>query len=287
VPETGAWVAYHAGMRFEPNLSMLFTDLPLLARPAAAASAGFDAAELWWPFEEPDPGPSRLDGLVDAFETAGLGLACLNFYAGDLAAGSRGLLAIPGAEAAFRANVDVAVGLAERLGCRVLNALYGRRLPGTSADLSDGLAIQNLAIAVTAADRIGARVVVEAVNPVEQPGYGLPHVDDAAAFLDRARDATGAEAWLSFDAYHVLMAGDDLAGSVDRHGDRIAHVQLADVPGRHEPGSGTMDVAGLLRRLDGLGYRGWVGLEYVPSVESGASLRQAMAVLAPLSGASD
>jgi hydroxypyruvate isomerase len=266
-------------MRFEPNLSILFTELPLLERPAAAAAAGFEAAELWWPFEEAEPAPARIDALVAAFRAADLTLACLNFHAGDMAAGDRGVLAVPGADAGFQANVEVAVELADRLGCRTLNALYGRRSPGSDAQLDDEQAARNLALAVRAAERIGARIVVEAINPVDVPGFGLPGVADAASFLDRAREHVGAEAWLSFDAYHAAMAGEDLDELVDRFGARIAHVQLADVPGRHEPGTGGLDFLGLLRRLDGIGYTGWVGLEYVPTTESAVSLRQTVAAL--------
>jgi len=268
------------GMRFEPNLSILFTELPLLERPAAAAAADFEAAELWWPFDEAEPATERIEALVDAFESAGLTLACLNFHAGDMGAGDRGLLAVHGADAAFHANIEVAVDIAARLGCRVLNALYGRRQPGSDAELSDEQAVRNLARAVAAAERIGARVVVEAINPVDVPGFGLPSVADAAAFLDRARDDTGAEAWLSFDAYHAAMAGEDLDELVDRFGDRIGHVQLADVPGRHEPGTGRLDLASLLGRLESMGYAGWVGLEYVPTMASTASLRHTLAALA-------
>jgi hydroxypyruvate isomerase len=263
-------------MRFEPNLSILFTELPLEERPAAAAAAGFDAAELWWPFRGPEPEAAAVDGLVGAFESAGLRLACLNFDAGDMAAGDRGLLAVAGAEARFRANIDVAVELADRLGCRTINALYGSVRTG---ELRDDLAIDNLTRAVAAASRIGARVVIEAINPVDNPGYGLPAVAEVVAFLDRVRDRTGAEGWISFDAYHAAMAGEQLPDLVARHGGRFAHVQLADVPGRHEPGTGSMDMAGLLGDLEAIGYDGWVGLEYVPTTDSATSVATTMTTL--------
>jgi hydroxypyruvate isomerase len=266
-------------MRFEPNLSMIFTELPLVERPAAAAAAGFEAAELWWPFAEPVPDETRIDELAEAFESAGIGLACLNTFGGDLSNGDRGILSVPGRAQEFSDNLAVAVELAGRLGCRTINTLYGRHWPGSTEDLDEHLAIESLRLAVRAADAIGARVIVEAINPVDIPGYGLPTVTAAVAFLDKARDA-GVEAWLSFDVYHAAMAGESLDGLIDRYVDRIGHVQLADVPGRHEPGSGDIDFAGMLGRLEDGGYDGWVGLEYAPSMDSAQSLRRSMAALA-------
>jgi len=266
-------MAYHRrGMRFEPNLSILFTELPLLERPAAAAAAGFEAAEIWWPFDEPDPPGARIDELIRAFDGAGVVLACLNFYAGDFGAGERGLISVPGEQARFRANVEVAVELAGKLHCGTLNALYGNRAVDATPDRQEALAIENLAAAVNAARRIGAQVVVEALNRVEYPRYGLHSVDQVVTFLDRVHDASGVVARCSLDVYHAAMTGDRLVESVARHGDRIGHVQLADVPGRHEPGTGTIDFPSVLDALERQGYEGWVGLEYIPSSESGASL---------------
>jgi hydroxypyruvate isomerase len=260
-------------MRLEPNLSMLFADLPLLQRPAAAAAAGCEAAELWWPFDEPVPAQARIDELVDAFDEAGVSLACLNFFGGDLARGDRGILSVPGREQELRDNVDVTVDLARRLGCRTLNALYGNRIETIAIEPQEALATEHLALLGAAAGTIGATVIIEALNPVDAPGYGLHHADQALAFLDHARTATGVEARLSFDVYHVVMAGDDPRAIIDAHGARIGHVQLADVPGRHEPGTGSIDFEAILSSLAEHGYEGWVGLEYSPTQDSGASIR--------------
>ena len=227
------------GMRFEPNLSMLFTELPLLERPAAAAAAGFKAAELWWPFDGPEPPGAQVDELADAFAAAGMDFACLNLYGGDFSTGERGLTSVPGSEAVFRANLDPAMELVGRLRCRTINALFGNRDPESTPARQAGLAIENLALAAAAAARFGAQLVVEALNPVEYPRYGLNQSADVIAFLDRAR-AAGVEARCSFDLYHVVMGGEDPVAIVARHADRIGHVQVADVPGRHEPGTGTV-----------------------------------------------
>lgn len=273
-------MVYHRLMRFEPNLSMLFTELPLLERPAAAASVGFDAAELWWPFDAADPGQGPLDALALAFEDAGLRLACLNFFGGDFSAGERGALSVPRYRDAFQANVPCAVRLADRLRCGTLNALYGDTTENVPREAAEALAIDNLAGAVDAARRIGAKVVVETLNPMEFPSYGLHRVADVLAFLDRARDQRGVVAWCSFDMYHAALSGDAVDELIERHADRFGHVQIADVPGRREPGTGSIDFPGLLGRLRTQGYDGWVGLEYTPTSDSASSLRRTMARLA-------
>jgi hydroxypyruvate isomerase len=266
-------------MRFEPNLSMLFTELPLLERPAAVAAAGFAAAELWWPFDVPEPPVSQLEELAAAFEAAGITLACLNLYGGDFSTGERGLTSVPGADARFRANLAPAADLAGRLRCPTINALYGNRDAESTPARQEALAIENLALAAAAASRIGAGLVVEALNAAEYPRYGLNRSADVVAFLDRAR-AAGVEASVSFDVYHVVMGGEDPIAFVAEHADRIGHVQVADVPGRHEPGTGTVDLAAILSAIERTGYAGWVGFEYVPSMDSEASVRQALDRLA-------
>jgi hydroxypyruvate isomerase len=271
-------------MRFEPNLSMLFTELPLLERPAAVATLGFEAAELWWPFEGPEPPSADIDAVAAAFEAAGIGLACLNLYGGDFSTGERGLTSVPGAEDRFRANLPAAMELAGRLRCPTINALYGNRDPRSTAAEQEALAIENLMLAEDAASRIGAKLVVEALNAVEYPRYGVSTSADVVAFLDRARTA-GVDARVSFDLYHVVMGGEDPLAFAARHADRIGHVQVADVPGRHEPGTGGVDLASILDAIDRSGYAGWVGFEYIPSMESRPSLELAMARLAPASAA--
>ncbi|MFD5459409.1 TIM barrel protein, partial [Streptomyces olivaceus] len=147
-----------ADQRFNVNLSILFTELPLLERPAAAAAAGFTAVELWWPWiDSPTPEQSELDALKAAVEDAGVRLTGLNFYAGRLPGPDRGALSIPGEESdRFRANIDVAAGFAGSLGCTALNALYGNRVDGVDPAEQDRLALENLALAAREDDRIGA-----------------------------------------------------------------------------------------------------------------------------------
>ncbi|WP_424890412.1 TIM barrel protein [Streptomyces sp. XH2] len=251
--------------RFAVNLSMLFTGLPLLERPAAAAAAGFDAVEMWWPWPAtPTPSDRELGALRRALDDAGTRLVGLNFYAGQLPGPDRGALSVPGAESArFRANLAVAAGFAASLGCTALNALYGNRVAGADPRVQDALALENLVRAAEAADRVGAQVLVEALNPVESPAYPVTGSAAAVALTERVNEATGlGNARFLMDLYHLATAGEDVAAAISAYGKTCGHVQLADAPGRGAPGTGVLDVPGLLARLDGAGYAGWVGLEY-------------------------
>jgi hydroxypyruvate isomerase len=243
-------------MRFCVNVSILFTEHPLLDRFAAAREAGFDAVELWWPRGE-DPGEVRA-----AIEDAGVDVIGLNFDAGDMPAGERGLISDPARRDEFRANVPVALELAAAVGCKSLNALAGHRLPGMELTEQLELACDNVRFAADAAQEQGARVLIEAVNTIENGPYLFPTTRTAADFVR----ATGHPAVaLQYDAYHMQRMEGDLTATVERHIGGIAHVQIADSPGRGEPGTGEINFDYFLRRLEELGYEGHVGLEYKPS----------------------
>ena len=254
--------------RFDVNLSMLLTEHPLLERPQRAAAEGFDAVELWWPFESPVPPDRDLDALAGAVEDAGVTLVCLNFDAGDMAAGDRGLLSDPARSDRFQANVDVTVHLAQRLDCRVLNALYGNRVDGVDPAAQDDLAAENLALAAAAAGRVGATVVVEAVNGYDNPRYPLQRTADVLRVLDRVEASSGQRLGLCADLYHVARMGDDPVAVVTTHRQRIGHVQIADVPGRHQPDTGRLPFDPVFDALAAGGYDGYVGLEYIPQGSS-------------------
>ncbi|MEE1764557.1 TIM barrel protein [Streptomyces sp. SP18BB07] len=253
--------------RYTVNLSILFTELPLLERPAAAAAAGFTAAELWWPWvDSPTPPQSELDALRGSFEAAGVRLTGLNFYSGVLPGPDRGALSIPGAESErFRANVDVVAEFAESLGCTALNALYGNRVAGVDPAEQDALALDNLVLAARAADRIGAVLLVEALNEVESPLYPLVSAPAAVGVVDRVNEASGlGNARFLMDLYHLSMNGEDLPRVIADHVGSTGHVQIADNPGRGAPGTGTVPLEDLLDQLGKAGYEGLVGLEYKP-----------------------
>ncbi|MFJ2171686.1 TIM barrel protein [Streptomyces sp. NPDC101062] len=253
--------------RFDVNLSILFTELPLLERPAAAAAAGFTAVELWWPWTDtPTPPRAALDDLRAALADAGTQLVGLNFYAGLLPGPDRGALSVPGEESErFRANVEVAAEFAAATGCTALNALYGNRVPGVDPAAQDALALENLVPAARAAHDIGALLLIEALNRPESPDYPLISAASAVEVADRVNEATGlGNAAFLLDLYHLSMNGADLAEVIDRYADRTGHVQIADNPGRGAPGTGTLPLEELVGRLRKAGYDGWIGLEYKP-----------------------
>ncbi|MFD7295376.1 TIM barrel protein [Streptomyces sp. NPDC059897] len=253
--------------RFNVNLSILFTELPLLERPAAAAAAGFTAVELWWPWvDAPTPEKSELDALRSAIKDAGVQLTGLNFYAGQLPGPDRGALSIPGEESEkFRANIDVAADFAQSLGCTALNALYGNRVDGVSEQEQDELALENLVLAARAADRVGAVLLIEALNAPESPKCPIVSAPQAIEIVDKVNAATGlGNAKFLMDLYHLSMNGEDLTAVIDSYTDKTAHVQIADNPGRGAPGTGSLPLAELLDQLKKAGYEGYVGLEYKP-----------------------
>ncbi|MER8071036.1 TIM barrel protein [Streptomyces sp. NPDC094034] len=253
--------------RFDVNLSILFTELPLLERPAAAAAAGFAAVELWWPWTDtPTPPRAELDALGKALDDAGTQLVGLNFYAGQLPGPDRGALSVPGEESdRFVANIEVAADFAAATGCRALNALYGNRVEGVDPQAQDELALENLVRAAHAADRIGAVLLIEALNKPESPRYPLVSAPAAIEVVHKVNAATGlGNAAFLLDLYHLSMNGEDLNEVIDRYADRTGHVQIADNPGRGAPGTGSLPLEDLLGRLRKAGYTGWVGLEYKP-----------------------
>jgi hydroxypyruvate isomerase len=257
-------------LAYEVNCSILFTELPLLERPTAVREAGFDAVEFWWPFAVAVPADGEVEAFVRAVGDAGVRLVGLNFFAGDMPGGDRGLVSWPDRSGEFRDNVEVTVGIGERLGCRAFNALYGNRADGTNPAAQDDLAVENLAIAGRAAARIGGTVLVEPVSGA--PHYPLRTAADAVGVIDRVAGETGVGN-LGFlcDLYHLAVNGDELDRVIATYGDRVAHVQIADAPGRHEPGTGTLDLDRYLGALAAAGYKGWVGLEYQPSTTTADS----------------
>ena len=243
-------------LRFDVNLSILFTELPLLERPAAAAAAGFDAVELWWPFDGPVPSDAELDALVSR-DRGGRGSPGGPQLRRGKHGGWRPRSAVVASSTShrFRDNIEVTVGLAERLGCRTLNALYGN----TAEDTDQELALENLALATKAAQRIGATVVIEALNSIESARYPI----DSSAKAYEVIDLVPGTAFLA-DLYHLARMGEDVAALIRGSAERFGHVQIADTPGRGQPGTGELDFAEVFRLLADSPYDGHVGLEYKP-----------------------
>jgi hydroxypyruvate isomerase len=176
----------------------------------------------------------------------------------------------PDRSAEFRDNIDVTVGLGRRLGCRAFNALYGNRVDGVPAEQQDEVGAENLALASAAAAADDAVVLVEPVSGA--PRYPLLTAADAVTVIERVEQASAvANLRLLFDVYHLAVNGDDIDSAIAQYADRIGHVQIADAPGRNEPGTGELDIDGYLGKLADAGYAGHVGLEYKPSGDSAAS----------------
>jgi hydroxypyruvate isomerase len=244
--------------RFSANLSFLFGERPFLERFAAAAEAGFDAVEYMFPYEHP---AAEIRARLD---DAGLRQVLFNLPAGDWAAGDRGIAADPERVEEFRVGVERALEYAAALGVERINCLAGTRGDRETLVANVGHAARRLA-----AD--GRTILVEPVNTTDIPGFMVATPDDALRLLDGA-GVDGAA--LQLDVYHAHMEGEhDLEGLIERVAPRIGHVQIADSPGRHQPGTGEIDFGAVLARLDAVGYAGHVGLEYVPEPDTASSLQ--------------
>lgn len=257
--------------RYAVNISILFTEIPFLQRPAAARAAGFDAIECWWPWSTATPTQEEQDDFVAAVQDAGVRLIGLNFFAGDMPGGERGLVSWVERQQEFLANIPVVVKLGRRLGCRAFNALYGNRVSGADVAASDAAGVRALAAAAAAVAEIGGVVLLEPVSG--SPAYPLKTAADVFAVLDRVHREAGVQnVQFLCDLYHLAANGDDLDAVVREYGARVGHVQIADDPGRGEPGTGRLDLAGYVRRLQDAGYRGYVALEYKTASTTEAGL---------------
>jgi hydroxypyruvate isomerase len=241
--------------RLAANLAFLFTDLPWSQRPAAARDAEFDAVEFPWP-DDPDE-------MSEAVGRAGIGVALLNMPAGDLAAGERGFGNDLDRRDEWRDGLDRTLRLATRLDCATVNALAGTWRPGVDREAQTRCLADNLAWGFERAATAGVRLVVEPINSRDIPDYLLPRVADLLALLDGLGLST--PPGVQLDTYHFAAEGQDPVKWIHALGPRIGHVQLADHPGRHEPGSGSLPIPAILGALAETGYRGSIGLEYVPT----------------------
>jgi hydroxypyruvate isomerase len=251
-------------MRYAVNVSILFTEHPYLERFAAARAAGFDAVETWWP-DGVDP-----DDVAAAVADADLDVALMNIPAGDMAAGDRGLLGDPAREAELRAGLEPAIELARRIGAPRINALVGLAVPGLQRDEQLALVAENLRRVADAAAPHGIEVLIEAVNTIENG----PYLIATTAAADALRERVGrANVRLQYDVYHMQRMEGNLVDTITRYLPAIAHVQVADCPGRNQPGTGEINYPFVLERLAALGYDGYVALEYrAPGGDTLASL---------------
>jgi len=243
-------------MKFAANLTMLFTGLPFLERFAAARHAGFEAVEFLSPFDHTP------QDVAAALRDNDLKAVLFNVPSGDWSASERGIGALPGRGPEFRAGVDRAIEYAEMLGVTQLNCLAG--IPGaqTSAQHAHETLVENLAFAANELAQHDIALLVEPVNNRDVPGFALPTVPEALAVIS---EVGSPNLFLQYDLYHAQIAQGDLLSTFVRHQDLIRHIQIADHPGRHEPGTGEINYRFLLPAIRAAGYDGWFGCEYVPS----------------------
>ena len=253
--------------RFAANLSMLFTEVPFLDRFELAARAGFQAVEFLFPYaHSPEEIRQRLDDT-------GLQIVLHNLPAGDWDAGERGIACDPRRVDEFRAGVARAVTYAHALDVPRLNCLAGKAPAGVEPATLRRTLVENLRFAAAALDIAGLHLLVEPINTFDIPGFVLNRTQQALEILD---EVGAANAFVQYDIYHAQRTEGELAATLERHLARIGHIQLADNPGRNEPGTGEINFPFLLAHLDRIGYAGWIGCEYKPArgTEAGLSWLQ-------------
>jgi len=250
-------------LRFAANLSMLYSEAPFLDRFALAAGAGFVTVEFLFPYQE---GIEEIKVRVDDL---GLAIALFDVSPGDTASGEFGTLGVPDRRDYFRYSFDLALEVAVRLKCCHLNVLVGNKIVGVGSTAQMECAIENLTWAAPQAAEAGVKLLIEALNTTDRPNYLVNFTEGA---LKIVREVDHPHVQLQYDIYHAQMMEGNLINTITDCFQYIGYVQIADVPGRHEPGTGEINYPTILTRLEELNYKGYIGLEYVPSQSTDASL---------------
>ena len=249
--------------KFAANLTMLFTEVPFLDRFERAARAGFEAVEFLFPYAWP------VEEISQRLQAHRLTLVLQNLPAGDWDAGERGIACHPDRVPEFREGVARALGYASAVGVGQLNCLAGMAPAGVPDELLRQTFVENLRFAAAELKKAGLRLLIEPVNTFDIPGFYLNRTAQAVSILDEV----GADnAFVQYDIYHAQRMEGELAATLQKYLPRIGHVQLADNPGRHEPGSGEINYGFLFAHLDRIGYGGWIGCEYKPATTTEAGL---------------
>jgi hydroxypyruvate isomerase len=248
---------------FAVNLTFLFTEIPFLERFSAARRAGFDAVEFMFPYDY------DLAEIKTQLGENNLKLILCNLPAGNWAGGDRGTAADPARQAEFREGVARGIAAAKALGVGRLNCLVGLTPPGLPTAKVREMVGENIRYAAEELGREGIRLMVEPVNHLDMPGFAL---NTCGQVLDLLEAIGHPNAFLQFDVYHACREGEDPFAILANHLARIGHIQIADCPGRHQPGTGTTDFKRLFAAIDRSGYQGFVSLEYIPAPDTAASL---------------
>jgi hydroxypyruvate isomerase len=241
--------------RFSANLTFLFAELPFLDRFAAAKAAGFDAVEYVCLFDHP------AEVVAEPLKRHGMKQVLLNVPHGNWAAGERGIAILPERVAEFRASIETTIAYCQALDCHQVNCLAGIAPTGADPARLHATFVENLKFAAGELKAAGIKLLIEPINTRDIPGFFLSRTQQAANII---AEVGSDNLFIQHDLYHMQIMEGDLARTLEAHLPRIAHVQIADNPGRHEPGTGEINYGFLLRHLDALGYTGHVGCEYKP-----------------------
>jgi hydroxypyruvate isomerase len=241
--------------RFAANLTMLFNELPFMERFAAAKAAGFSGVEYLFPYDFDKA------ELREQLARHGLTQVLHNLPAGNWAAGERGIAILPDRVDDFRDGVRRAIEYAKALDCRQLNCLVGVAPDDADPRELNQVLVRNLRFAATALKAQGIKLLIEPINTLDIPGFFLNRTAQA---LQLVSEVESDNLFVQYDIYHMQIMEGDPARTMQKHLARIAHIQLADNPGRHEPGTGEINYPFLFRHLDAIGYSGWIGCEYKP-----------------------
>ncbi len=242
--------------KFAANLTMLFNEHDFLDRFQAAADAGFKGVEYLFPYAYDK------QQLAEQLQKHGLTQVLHNLPAGNWDGGERGIAVLPERVGEFQDGVGRAIEYATALGCKQVNCLAGKVPAGLDADTAHKTFVDNLQFAAGKLKDAGIRLLVEPINTYDIPGFYLNRTEQAAALL---QDVGSDNLFIQYDIYHAQRQEGELANTIKKHLDRIAHIQLADNPGRNEPGTGEINYAWLFKYIDGTGYDGWIGCEYKPA----------------------
>jgi hydroxypyruvate isomerase len=249
---------------FAANLTFLFTELPFMERFSAARKAGFQAVEFMSPYE------FDMGDIKARLKETGLRLILCNLPAGNWAGGDRGTACNPERKAEFREGVARCIEAARVLGFDRTNCLVGLKPEALSDNAAWEMIAENVRFAATALGQEGIRLMVEPINRFDMPGFAL---NTATGVLKMIEEVNHPNAYLQFDTYHTRREGEDVTAILRNHLDKIGHIQIADFPGRHQPGTGETDFKFLLPEIDRLGYKGFVSMEYIPTPDTFTSLQ--------------
>ena len=249
--------------KFAANLTMLFTEQPFLDRFEHAAKAGFKAVEFLFPYAF---AAADIRQRLDSF---GLTLVLHNLPAGNWDAGERGIACHPNRVDEFKAGVASAITYAKALGVKQLNCLAGKKLDEVSDEVHRKTFVSNLKFAAAELAKADLRLLIEPINTFDIPGFYLNYTRQAVEILD---EVSASNAYVQYDIYHAQRMEGELATTTQKSLARIGHIQLADNPGRNEPGTGEINYPFLFAHLDRIGYTGWIGCEYKPATSTEAGL---------------